>query len=122
MFGRYGTDALNYVLFALVLVLIIINSFMNEFIIYFITLIIMAIYFLRPFSKNIYARRKENEWLLKLVRPITRRFKKIRKQSTEKNHKIFECPKCHQFVRVPKGKGKVEVSCPKCEHRFEKRT
>lgn len=31
----------------------------------------------------------------------------------------YYCPNCKQQVRVPAGKGKVRITCPRCEHKFE---
>lgn len=39
-----------------------------------------------------------------------------------KNYKYFQCPSCHQKIRVPKGRGKIRIHCPKCGHDFEKKT
>lgn len=122
LYGRYGVDKLNYAIFMVIIALMIINMFANQFVIYLFTLIFIAIYFFRPLSKNYSARRKENQWFLNLAKPFKRIKAKKTQQKQNPNHKIYECPKCHQFVRIPKGKGKVEITCPKCKNIFEKRT
>lgn len=53
----------------------------------------------------------------------TSKRKKFRKKpKTDKNHKIFQCGKCGQLIRVPKGKGKIAITCPNCRQEFIKRT
>lgn len=41
---------------------------------------------------------------------------------SDKDHRIFRCPNCDQRVRVPRGRGKIEITCPRCSHRFVKRS
>lgn len=76
---------------------------------------------LRGFSKNHLARRKENEWFVRRIQPF---FQNLHSNATpqEKNEKklfkFFKCPNCKQRVRVPKGKGKIEILCPNCATKF----
>lgn len=49
-------------------------------------------------------------------------YKSTRKPKSDKNHKIFQCGKCGQMIRVPKGKGKIAITCPSCKQEFIKRT
>ena len=41
---------------------------------------------------------------------------------SDAEHRIFRCPKCDQRVRVPRGRGKISITCPKCGHEFIKRS
>ena len=34
------------------------------------------------------------------------------------DYKVVDCPSCKTRLRVPKGKGKLKISCPKCSHSF----
>ena len=68
-------------------------------------LMIWAIF--RTFSRNTYKRYQEN-----------RRFLLFLDRIKDREHKYFHCPKCRQPVRVPKGKGKIAISCPKCREKF----
>ena len=40
----------------------------------------------------------------------------------DRQHRYFDCPKCHQMVRVPRGKGKISITCPRCREKFVKKT
>ena len=65
----------------------------------------------RMFSRNLPKRRSENAWFLtKIVNPL----KSQRARSRDKDHKYFTCPQCRTVCRVPRGKGKIIITCPKC--------
>ena len=40
----------------------------------------------------------------------------------DRQNRYFICPRCRQTVRVPRHKGKIAITCPKCKERFERRT
>ena len=65
----------------------------------------------RSLSRNTYRRYQEN-----------RKYLQIFDRLKDKNHRYFECPKCRQLVRVPRGKGKIAITCPKCREKFVKKT
>jgi ribosomal protein L37AE/L43A len=65
----------------------------------------------RSFSRNVYKRYQENH-----------RFLLFFDRLKDRKHKIFQCPRCRQMVRVPRGKGKIAITCPKCRERFIKKT
>lgn len=109
MYGRYGTDTLNLVL---IVAAFLCNLFGRNYILYLISLALITLALLRMFSRNIAARRRENEWLTGL----------FKRRPDAKTHRHFSCPKCHQKVRVPKGKGKIMITCPKCGEKFAKKT
>lgn len=67
---------------------------------------------------------KRNQLLGKVRQPLERAGKKGQQAATrakDKDHRYFACPKCGQTVRVPKGAGKIRVTCPKCGEKFEKK-
>ena len=109
MYGRYGTDTLNLVL---IVAAFLCNLFGRNYILYLISLALITLALLRMFSRYIAARRRENEWLTGL----------FKRRPDAKTHRHFSCPKCHQKVRVPKGKGKIMITCPKCGEKFAKKT
>jgi len=122
MQGRYGVDTLNNVLIIVCLVLFILQIFYQNFILGFIAyaLWFWAIY--RMLSRQIYKRNQENEKFMKLFDPIKRMKILHQKRKQDPTHKYYRCPSCQQIVRLPKGHGKVIVTCPKCHNQFEKRT
>lgn len=122
MQGRYGVDKLNTHALYLVILLLIINIFFNNIIIMIIGYVLWAFIIYRMFSRQIYKRYNENEKYLQLIKPITQFFNLQKKRMSDRQNKYYRCPNCKQMVRVPKGRGKIIVTCPKCHHKFEKRT
>ena len=111
MEGRYGTDKLNIAILLLglglsVLSFLIILPF-TKILLCIASYILMGIAIFRCLSRNIYKRYRENLRFLMLLD----RFK-------DKEHRYFICPKCRQPVRVPRGKGKIAITCPKCREKF----
>lgn len=111
MMGRYGSDKLGtYTLWGAV-ILMVISLFIPSAA---IKLILMVAYYalmgwaiFRIFSRNTYKRYQENRKFLQLLDRIK-----------DREHRYFDCPKCRQPVRVPRGKGKIAITCPKCRERF----
>lgn len=128
MYGRYGNDELNQFIFKLVFVNLLISLFIGSSrelsnIFYYISLILVAVVYYRMFSKNYSNRYKEKMLYLEFSNKFTTKMKTNNKKLKERNtHKYFTCPSCKQKVRVPKGKGKVSVHCPKCGVDFIKNT
>ncbi len=104
MRGRYGSDELNICLLVLTLIFSILGNFFKIFTSLSFVCIIYAIF--RMFSKNIYQRRRENAYVAPYISFIRAKFKDKGK------NKLFLCPKCKRTLRVPKGKGKITLSCP----------
>lgn len=113
MMGRYGSDKLNMALLITSVALSIIGAVIPWLKLVFVVisygLMIWAIY--RMFSRKTYKRYQENRKFLQL-------FERIR----DKEHRYFDCPRCRQQVRVPRGKGKISITCPKCREKFIKKT
>jgi len=90
---------------------------------YIISFLIIAYAIFRMFSKNIEQRRKENYAFLRVVnKPKTWYYKSKVRRKQRKLYKVFKCPNCFQKLRVPKGKGKVQIRCSSCGHKFTKTT
>ncbi len=120
MRGRYGSDELNNLLNAIVLVLLIINIFAQQTWLLLIALALVVYVGWRIMSKNVEARRNENELFLDHAgrfRPWLRNPSAAFKEARTYKHAV--CPVCGQKVRVPRGKGKLRVTCPKCHKKFE---
>lgn len=122
MQGRYGADLLNQVIMVVCIITLFLDIFIQGNILHWIGLILWVIALYRMFSKNIYKRYQENEKFKQVIAPITRMKTLQQKRRQDPTHKYYRCPSCHQIVRLPKGHGKVIVTCPKCQKQFEKRT
>lgn len=121
MSGRYGTDQLNQFLFGFSLVCLIISLF-GFSIFSKIALALIIIYAYRMLSKNYNQRYQENQIYLKNSEKIRWRYNELKKNfAYKKTHKIFKCSKCGKKLSVPRGKGKIEISCP-CGNKFQKKS
>jgi uncharacterized paraquat-inducible protein A len=115
MEGRYGTDKLNTAILTLGFVLCLISMIIKFPLVNLIltgasyALMIWAIF--RTLSRNTYKRYQEN-----------RKYLQIFGRMKDREHRYFDCPKCRQMVRVPRGKGKIAITCPKCREKFVRKT
>ena len=122
MQGRYGIDQLNSFLMIVCVICFIVNMFIGSIVLTFIAYGTSLFVIFRMFSKNIYARNRENDKYLNFFSPLSRWLKLKLMSKQDPSNKYFSCPKCKQMVRVPKGHGTVVVTCPNCQNKFEKRT
>ena len=114
MSGRYGMDRLNSVTLWVSVALVILAMFMPDSIKLGLTLVsylLMGLAIFRLLSRNTYRRYREN-----------RRFLMFLDQIRDREHRYYTCPRCRQPVRVPRGKGKISITCPKCKEKFIKKT
>lgn len=123
MYGRYGFDQLTSALifFSLFLsILTAITRFTPLFMLSYIP-IIYAIF--RILSRNISKRSQENLAFYKLTGTLKNKFKNSKLLiAGTKTHKYVKCTRCKQIIRVPRGKGKICITCPKCKMEIVKRT
>ena len=122
MSGRYGLDNLGRFLNVLALIIFLVGTLLHTQIAS-IALVLIVINYFRMFSRNFYKRERENMIYLqirnKFLGFFSSRFRRIKSQKT---HCYFRCPSCNQELRVPKGKGKISITCPKCHAVFERRS
>ena len=115
MTGRYGTDKLNTVILTAGVIVCVVSLFIRSAIVdlalTFVAYGLMFWAMFRTFSRNTYKRYQEN-----------RRFLMLLDRIKDRDHRYFDCPRCRQPVRVPKGKGKIAITCPKCKEKFIKKT
>ena len=124
MYGRNGFDQLSMGMVAVELLLYVISLFLPGLagtILYFFCLAIWAVILFRMFSRNLEKRRAENAKFLQWWNPIRDRYTAAKKRRADKTHVYFRC-KCGAYCRVPKGKGKIIVTCPKCKTKMERRS
>ena len=123
MQGRYGTDDFYKFLFWVALIGIVINWYFKSQLLSFAVTLILVYAMYRVLSKNHSARYAENQRYLQATAKIRYWFDQQKKLMEErKYHHIYTCPKCRQKIRIPKGKGKIMIRCPKCHHEFQKRS
>ncbi|MBW4829460.1 MAG: hypothetical protein KZY61_01390 [Clostridiaceae bacterium] len=116
MAGRCGVDQLSTALIVVNLICTILLRFFNSSILNIFCIIISVIVIYRIFSKNISKRYQENIKFLNIWNPIKRKVnKKIQRIKDLKHYKYFKCSNCKQTLRVPRGKGKISITCPKCK-------
>lgn len=119
MYGRYGVDQLTIAIMIFGLVLSILEPITKLRVLTFLSFAIFLLCYFRMFSKNYSKRREENDKFLKLYQPIKFGFQqRINKLKDQKTHKYYKCPKCAKTVRVPRGKGKICITCPICREEF----
>ncbi len=115
MAGRYGTDRLNMVILCTGLAASLLSMFTPsakaDLLLTLLSYGLMIWAICRSLSRNTYARYQEN-----------RKFLQFFDRLKDRQHRYFDCPKCRQMVRVPRGKGKISITCPRCKEKFVKKT
>lgn len=123
MYGRYGNDQLNNALLVGCLVLMVLGMLFRSNPIYVVGLVLLVLCYARMMSRNTAKRFSENQKFLIHWNKIKKKMADIRfRFSDRKTHRYFKCPTCKQRLRVPKGKGKLNISCPHCRASFIKKT
>ena len=123
MAGRYGNDEFTLFLSIAGLILGLLANFKYLGFLYYIGAILIFFGLFRTLSKNYNARRKELNWyLLWSAKPKAEIKLLINRIQERETHKYFKCKKCKAVLRVPKGRGKIEITCPKCRAKVIKKT
>lgn len=127
MMGRYGTDALSKALLILAIILYVLNLLIPNTTVSsglsYISLLAIVFCYYRMFSKNVYKRANENQKYLYKTAGIRRAFDTYKRQAKDmKTHRVYKCPNCKQKIRVPRGKGRISIHCPKCHTDFIKKS
>lgn len=116
MRGRNGVDELNRILTYVMLIVYVISLFTKSTVLYYISFIGLIYITYRMLSKNLYVRREENRKFVTWMETTRIRFEQ------RKDYKIFKCKGCGRNIRIPRGKGKIEVTCPMCGRKTIHRT
>lgn len=119
MYGRNGVDILSRDLNVLAFILMLLDLFLRTYVIYWVGLLVFVISLFRVLSRNVVRRSAENLKYLTLRNRVKEWFTTKRRQFADrKYYRYYTCAACKQKLRVPKGKGKIEISCPKCGNHF----
>ena len=115
MVGRYGTDRLNMAILGVGLVASLLSVIIKfapvNLVLFFLSYGMMFWAIFRTLSRNTYKRYQEN-----------RKYLQFLERMKDREHRYFDCPRCRQQIRVPRGKGKIAITCPKCKEKFIKKT
>ena len=123
MAGRNGADQFTRALTVAALALVFINLFVRSGALLLLWLAIMVYAYFRMFSRNTARRREENGRYLQFEYKVTTAVRgwwdRLRQR---KDYVFFRCPDCRAMLRVPRGKGRIRVTCRKCGNAFERKT
>lgn len=119
MYGRYGSDQLNNGFLVLCVLLMLLQMLVRWTPMTYIVMALLLLSYIRMFSRNIPARYAENQKFLSVWSPISRKFKTKQTQFKDRKiHRYLKCANCKTTLRVPRGKGRIEVTCPNCKNQF----
>lgn len=131
--GRNGVDQLARFFLYVALILVIITLFTNNAILYLLSMGCLIYSYFRMMSRNVTKRYYENQKYLQMTAGVRNHFRGVKSKAQYKKskhaydkeqrkiYKIYYCPSCRQKIRVPKGKGKICITCPKCQMEFIRR-
>lgn len=123
MAGRYGFDPFGRATLIGALIVMVLSGLFESAILSLLSWALIIYTYFRLFSRNIYRRSAENQAYLEKTRGIRTWFNSQKSlMAQRKTHHIYKCPTCHQKIRVPRGKGRIEIRCPKCQTRFIKKS
>lgn len=126
MIGRYGTDQFSRFLTILTLVFCVLYLLFRSPLLFFAAVLALVYSYFRMLSKNHQKRYAENLVYIRQSGKIKAFFKGhsggTGPKTKDKNFHIYNCPKCRQKIRIPRGKGKISIKCPKCGTEFVKRS
>ena len=122
MAGRNGMDAFARFLSIAALVLLILSMFIPGYVgatLWILALACLVYSYFRIFSRNTAKRYTENAKFLSVKYKVTNWFRRKKERIQQsKTHRFYRCPQCGITTRIPKGKGKIKITCPKCGNTF----
>lgn len=126
MYGRYGSDELSKALIIAALACILLQIFTTGWgdkVLSILAWAVLIYCYYRMFSRNHTKRWMENQKYLSFKNKITGSINRQKGYASQrKTHHIYKCPGCGQKIRIPRGKGRIEITCPKCKTTFMKRS
>lgn len=121
MYGRYGVDTLGKYSLGAGLVTMVLSILFDSYTLSLLSWFFIILTYFRMFSRNLYKRSSENQIFLNKTYKLRTWFGKQKNMMAQrKTHHIYHCPGCKQKIRVPRGKGRIEIRCPKCHTTFIK--
>ena len=123
MAGRYGTDQLSRFMLGTGVALMVLNLFWRKEFLNVAVVVLLALVYVRMFSTNIQKRYQENQKYLEYRAKAAAFFRGFGRNMTDlKANHIYRCPGCGQKIRIPRGRGKIIITCPKCRKEFTKKS
>ncbi len=123
MQGRYGSDSFSQFLLGVAVFFLILSWFPHLRLCGTLAFLILLYIYFRMFSRNIQKRYQENQWYWQKRNSFLGFFKNFRYNASQRKiYHIYRCPKCRQKIRIPRGKGRIMVRCPKCGWEFIKKS
>lgn len=121
MYGRYGVDTLGKYSLGAGLATMVLSIVFDSYTLSLLSWSFIILTYFRMFSRNLYKRSSENQTFLNKTYKLRTWFGKQKNMMAQrKTHHIYRCPGCKQKIRVPRGKGRIEIRCPKCHTTFIK--
>lgn len=127
MAGRYGNDQLNKAMTVVSIVCLILAMIFRagkiSTLLWLLGMSLLVLIYVRMLSKNHYRRIDENNKYMRIKYNVTSYFRVLKERWVQrKEYKFFTCPGCHTTLRVPRGKGKINIVCRKCGNSFRGKT
>lgn len=123
MIGRYGSDDLNKCYLIISMILLVISMFSRIGIFWILAVVLLIYSYYRMFSRNIGKMSAQNQKFLNWRYSFSvKKQNHVRMREQRKIYHFYKCPGCKQKVRVPKGHGKIMITCPKCKMEFIKKS
>ena len=122
MAGRHGADNLSFFTLITGIVLSLTGSMLRSGFVSFIGFALYILTLFRMLSRNLEARTKENRKYLELTGNWSTKIRQFfRRMKNQKEYKYFKCPGCRQLLRLKRGSGEKNITCPKCGHQFQQK-
>ncbi len=122
MLGRNGVDHLNKLLFRTAAVIAALNLLLLRQI-GSVPFLIAGYALFRTLSRNLPMRQAENVLVLEKCRRVKAILSgAVQRAKQRRDYRFFSCPGCRSYLRVPRGKGRIQVTCPRCGHRFDRKS
>ena len=123
MIGRYGTDGLNQFLSMSSIVMLLVSLLTRVSLFAWLGAALLILCYCRSLSRNISKRTEENYRFYSLKDRFSNKFRSLKEQwANRKLHHYYRCPQCRQKLRVPRGRGRIQISCPRCGTQFIKKS